>query len=293
MATFPFLETPFSDALTTMLSRALRAAKDAARNASKRPLPFPVLFTHVPKCGGISVDRAIRRRYRVGDPLRYEVLREVCMDLYGERTHEATVPHGRVMALYAVKRRAPYVPGHFPACKATIEQAKAAGYRLLTVLRDPYDRLVSTFVYHHVRMWELGFEEVPPLGEVHDRYRARFFEDVSSDRSLFRGSAYCGFFGGGSPDEVAAQIRRYDAVGRTSDMPAFEEQLRRLGLDIRIGHANKVHDRQAYADEAKELKRVFEAEDVKALAHEVCAFDYGVMRSLAWTQGVTAPPLPT
>lgn len=264
----------------------------AARGALRPRLPRPVLFTHIPKCGGISVDRAIRYRYRTGPTVHWVQTRDACRDLYGEATPDVVREPARVAGLVAVRQGVRYIGGHFPVGAATIREARAGGYLLITVLRDPYCRLVSSVVYNHVRHWELGLREVPEPGNVGRAYHDVLLTELLNGR--FTGT-FGSFFGGETPREVAERIGAYDVVGWTENMGAFEADLRTRGLDVEIGCANQIAARKRYAQQAAELRALFDEPAIAAAARQACAFDVAVVDALdgpSASLAVRASPMP-
>ena len=250
------------------------------RRLAKPRIPGRLLFTHVPKTGGSSVDMAIRRAYRIPPPAPdYEAVRKACIDLMSDGSFEATEESAMVLCHYAVQKEWPYVSGHFPTRPQTLTLAKDNGYTLATIIRHPVDRFISTYTYHYVRLWELGLETPPPLNKAEDRFRKCSHNDIQTD-VRFQGSAYQDLFGGTSAKEILGRINQYDVIGRTSNLKQMENDFRSFGFKVQIGHENKTSKIPKFSKHRKVLRSVLEAPEIQNIVRGHLEVDMCVFRQI-------------
>jgi hypothetical protein len=207
-----------------------------------------VVFHHVPKCGGTSVYRALRRHYfssyadfdlpsiycavealnpgRDEDWIRDETLRfretQLLCYLYGDRR---------------------CVAGHVRFSDPAFDRF-SPNYKFITTLREPVSLFDSTFFYNvtsREKRWKIETDVETFLATP----RARLF-----------GASYAHFYSGLPPDcdplsrevidRAKVNLAQFSVVGLTEDMPSFERRLRdALGIRLRIGHQNKARVTQA------------------------------------------------
>jgi len=190
---------------------------------------------------------------------------------------EATEESAMVLCHYALQKEWPFISGHFPVRPETLSLAKEKGYILATIVRHPVKRFISTYVYHYTRLWELGVEEPPPIEGAVDCFRDRFYDDIQND-VRFQGSAYRDLFGGESADEVVERMSRYDIVGATHRLTAMEDDFRVHGFNIRIGHANKTSELEAFHEHRRILREIFENPEIRDTIQDHVEVDMHIFR---------------
>lgn len=205
-------------------------------------VPQRVVFHHVPKCGGTSVGRALRKRYLLSQSTvtpessfrafeaftqgtdRQQMLVDV-LDLREQMMLHLLFEDIRCVSLHV--RFSEIAHNHF-----------SQNYKFVTVLREP----VSRFISHY--FWSFG------KPHAHARIDENFEDFLETEHAQRLGSTYGEFYSGLSKnsdmrsdsavDAAIENLRRFDAVGRLDDLGDFETQLRReLGVKISIGHENK------------------------------------------------------
>ena len=204
--------------------------------------PGPLVFHHVPKCGGTSVARALRMRYLPSQAtiLPNETQRVARLLSPGPEieTVERTL-HGirETMLLYLLERDIRCVAAHV-RFSATALEAHGADRAFVTVLREPTSRLLSHF------RWMRRHDA--PSGPEEEALHAF----LQAPRSARFGSFLVDFFAGNGADQHADieerlalaknNLARLHLVGFLDDLPGFERGLRELiGARIRIGHHNR------------------------------------------------------
>ena len=217
-------------------------AKSVHESILNKVTPQRVVFHHVPKCGGTSVGRALRKRYLLsqstvtpessfrafeaftGRSDRQQMLVDV-LDLREQMMLHQLFEDVRCVSLHVRFSEVAYA--HF-----------SENYKFVTVMREPVGRFISHY------FWSYG------KPHAHARIEESFDEFLETEHARRLGATYVEFYSGLSKesdmrseaaiDQAIMNLRRFDAVGRLDDLSDFEKQLRKeLGVKISIGHENK------------------------------------------------------
>lgn len=204
--------------------------------------PQPVVFHHVPKCGGTSVGRALRRRYLLSQATvipesSFRALEAFtgCSDR--EKLLVDVLDLREQMLLYLLYERVRCISAHVRFSR--IAHARFAGsYSFVTILREPVSRFVSNYRWSHGKP------------DAHARIEQSFEQFLDTPRARRLGATYVEFFSGlpkdsdfTSDEAIAAAIEtlgHLDAVGMLDDLDGFSQALEPLlGVRLRIGHENR------------------------------------------------------
>jgi len=228
-----------------------------------RVIPQRFVFHHVPKCGGTSVGRALRKRCILSQAT---VLPEASFRAYEAFTGATDTERMLVdvldlreqMLLYLMFADTRCVSAHVRFSEAAYAHF-AGRYKFITILREPVSRFLSNYAWSHGRTG------------AHAEIREEFDAFLETPRAARLGASYVEFFGGlpkeadlRAPSSIDAALRgleRFDIVGRLDDLAGFSGAIRReLGLRTRIGHENRAkgaHKGPRIADlSAAQLARV-------------------------------------
>ena len=215
---------------------------DFGKSLQQRAVDFHsgkrIVFHHVPKCGGTSVGRALRRAYLLSQGTvtpdasmkAFEAVRQGRPHLASADVSELR----EMMLLYMLYSDTRCVSAHIPFSDAAYRQF-ADRYLFVTLLRDPIDRFISNYYWSHQHPGGVG-------------HIAESLEDfLATPRARHLGSTYVRYFCGEpaadfTEQHVAAAIanlRRMDCVGFLDEVGAFAAALRRLtGKRIAVGREN-------------------------------------------------------
>jgi hypothetical protein len=218
---------------------------DTAKSARGRLLdwllPQRVVFHHVPKCGGTSVGRALRKRYLLSQATvtpesSFRAFEAFTGRSDRERMLVDVLDLREQMLLYLMFEDVRCVSLHVRFSE--IAYARFAGrYKFVTILREPVERFISHYFWSHGKP------------QAHARIEEDFARFLDTDRARRLGATYVEYYAGlpkdadiTSPAAVNAAIanlRRFDVVGRLDDLAGFQRDLRSaLGVRVSIGHEN-------------------------------------------------------
>jgi len=197
-----------------------------------------IVFHHIPKCGGTSVGRALRRAYILSQGT---VTPEASMKAFEAaregRPHQALGDVSKLremMLLYMLFSDVRCVSAHIPFSDAAYRRFSDR-YAFVTLLRDPVDRFISNYYWSHQHPGGVG-HIAEPLEDFLPTPRARHL-----------GSTYVRYFCGAPAEDFTAKhvdaaignLRRMDCVGFLDEVGRFAAALRQLtGKRINIGREN-------------------------------------------------------
>jgi hypothetical protein len=205
-------------------------------------MPQRVVFHHVPKCGGTSVGRALRKRFILSQATvvpesSFRAFKAFTGRDDRERMLIDVLDLREQMLLYLLYEDVRCVSLHVRFSNAAFQEFHDR-YKFVTILRDPVERFISH--YH----WSYG------KAHAHGRIDETFGAFLDTERARRLGASYVEYFAGlqkdsdlTTPEAIAAAIGnlgRMDVVGRLDDLPGFQAELRAaLGVGIKVGHENK------------------------------------------------------
>lgn len=249
------------------------SAKQLKRKAEAALLPQRFIFHHVPKCGGTSVGRALRKRYVMSQATVTPESSFRAFEAFTGRSDREqmlidVLDLREQMLLYLLYEDVRGVSLHVRYSQAAWERFGDT-YKLVTILREPVARFVSHFNWSHDKP------------EAHARIDEDFDAFLDTPRARRLGATYVEYFCGmakdaditSSPaiDAAIANLGKFAVIGNLSDMADFEAGIaRELRVKVKVAHENRI------AAERKRVTLRDLPDTVVQKVHDLCAPDIAV-----------------
>ena len=217
-------------------------AKAVRRSAADAVIPQRFVFHHIPKCGGTSVGRALRRRCLLSQATISPEASYRAFELFSTRNDREqmlidVLDFREQMLLYLMFEDVRGISAHVRFSEHAYDKFSGR-YKFITVLRHPVERFISNY------FWSAG------KPEAHGRIEEDLGAFLETDRARRLGATLVEYLCG-LPKEVAphsdeavaaaaGNLAKFDVVGDIADVADLELKLREaLGFRVSIGHENK------------------------------------------------------
>ena len=264
-------------------------AKAVRRSAIDAVVPQRLVFHHIPKCGGTSVGRALRRRYLLSQATVSPEASFRAFELFSGRDDREqmlidVLDLREQMLLYLMFEDVRGISAHVRFSEKAYHRFSER-YKFVTVLRDPVERFMS----HYFWAWNKA--------DAHGRIEEDFEAFLETDRARRLGATIVEYLCG-LPKEVAthseqavasaiANLAKFDVVGDIGNVAGLQIGLREaLGVKVSIGHENKARPTIKRASEA--LANTAARSRVEAL----CAPDMAVYAHFVASQAARTSEVP-
>ncbi|WP_424930563.1 sulfotransferase family 2 domain-containing protein [Amaricoccus tamworthensis] len=260
-------------------------AKLALSSINDLIMPNRVVYHHVPKCGGTSVGRALRKRFILNQATVVPESSFRAFESFSGRHDRQqmlidVLDLREQMMLYHMYENVHCVSLHVRFSEVAYTQFRDQ-YKFITILREP----ISRFISHY--LWSYG------KTDAHARIEEEFEDFLNTPRARRLGATYVEYFCGLPKEcDITAQaaikkaisnLKRMDVVGQLDNLELFERQLKQsLGVRIRIGHENKMRQPSSKKEEIMTPELVDRV-------RELCAPDLAVWRAIQKTSA--EPPI--
>ncbi|QDG54564.1 hypothetical protein FIV42_28615 [Persicimonas caeni] len=213
------------------------------RQSVTRPVEDRIFFVHLPKCGGKSIDKAIRRVVRavpgrrrgrivsLDEPATTRAADAMGVSVWDVRDH--------LQAFYLSQDDVHYLRGHFQVREDLMERY-AGEFAFVTVMREPVKRWISHYFFNRYKK------------DDHFRIEIGLEEFVETERARDLGQMYLRYFSGtgqveGSVgedkdvrDRARRNLERFELVGFLGELDDFRAKFeKRFGADLTTFKRNK------------------------------------------------------
>lgn len=225
-----------------------------------------VVFHHVPKCGGTSIERALRLRYAASYatfdlPPIYAAVESINPELDYDplETQAARFRETEMLSLLFQDTRC--ITGHV-YFSPLAHSLFGSNYYFVTTLREPVEFFVSFYFQMATstqKRWKIeeSFEAFleTDLAKLFGRFYALYFSGMGSTLADLDAE---------STERAKEHLGKFTVVGFVDDMPRFERRLcQALGVRLWIGHANR--------SKASQSERAALSADTRRRVEEVSA----------------------
>ena len=199
-----------------------------------------LFYIHLAKCGGTSVEKAIRMKYQTLDPRRDRRLHSV--EAVPARkavalTDIRNFDFREIMLLYYMARPSTLcVSGHFPFSQRAFDEF-SDDFKFVTLLRHPVKRWISQYFHHR-----FNDPSHPDKTELSPQ------EFVETEQARQFGATFVSSFQGppdpdGNIDKAIAEaiknLRQMHLVGRLEQLDQFAAEFKELfKVTLKIPHLN-------------------------------------------------------
>ena len=259
-----------------MFNSLLQRIKNTIHNGGLREKIF---FLHVPKCGGISIDEAIKSCYLTIDVRKDRLLvhhnsrasAKVGSIIYGlDYTYGSPKDFPEFnfkeeqLAYYMSIKKIKYISGHF-SFNDRVHREFGDEFKFITVLREPVKRCISAYFYTKYRRSDRWLIE------------SDLPEFLESDRGKMIGHEYVKFYGGARKDSnytsrhsienAKKNLLKFEIVGFLEYIDHFIKSFdKRFGVRLKVKRKNQSPVSDSY-------RRHFITEEVEEKIREVCKPD--------------------
>ena len=208
-----------------------------------------ILYIHIPKCGGNSIDSAFKKHFRPNSVFKEDSVASnkgaenyfknivssqqlsIENNFYLQKYREAILLYSMYLEKYY------YISGHFSFSDPVYDLFKNQ-YRFVTILRNPVKRFISEYFFNKYKQ-KLSFT----IEEGLDTF-------MNSPRGIEYGLKYVKMLSGFGENtdidlkdaipKAKENLAKFDVIGILEDLNIFEKQIKnKLDISLKIGHKNK------------------------------------------------------
>jgi|GEM_PF-1083447 len=252
-----------------------------------------VAFIHIAKCGGSSVDFALRSALASSGQRRIDKPATIVSSMAtfeGEintlegncKFSEHHAQHLHKILGYYLEQHWQYISGHVTINKELLERFKQE-YAFITILRDPVQRFISNYTFNKLTNKKAI---MLPNSLNTDNVIAEAKEILNSQRGWQMANSPTMYLTGRYPkdeedakvmqQEVANNLAQFKVVGFLDKLDKFAKDCQKLtGRDIDIGQRNTTEKLNSAEQQKVKalLKEFFNDKETKTLVNKLCQFE--------------------
>jgi hypothetical protein len=255
------------------------------RRIFKREKNIRVVFTHIPKCGGTSIDSAMRKLVgKVGQPRIEPVLLRRAFHLAASDRDdydfvEDSIEAYQFILSYHLSLQWQYISGHLPTKQKILSAFPQ--YSFVTMLRNPVDRWKSHYLYNKVSNDDPHVPPVKSETDVEREFETIVGADIGTQMGSLMTMMLSGKFVSGNRAHVAvseavSNLSHYKVVGFLDRMDQFVEDIESLtGKRLNVGELNTTQSRAKLIDDKlySKVKEMLKSKGCTRKIEELCAPD--------------------
>ncbi|WP_372767908.1 hypothetical protein [Pseudoalteromonas sp.] len=260
---------------------------------AKQPVKEKVAFIHIAKCGGISIDNALRAVFAqpgdkrlcretsiAGSLANYQSPIETLEDCCDFSEHHLL--HLQHVLKYFAQSNHSFISGHW-GVNSEILKAHAHKRDFITVLRDPESRLKSNYIFNKLSN---SLKIMPPNNINTDSVISEAKEIVFGRRGWQMANTQIAFIAGKYPKHLddakklqstfIDNLNHFKLVGFLEDLPSFKKQFyATYQKDVRIKKHNATSrlvdgTKQLMLDD---LRQFFDDKSTKRHLEKICSVE--------------------
>ena len=252
-----------------------------------------VAFIHIAKCGGSSVDFALRTALAAPGQRRIDKPSTIASSMAtfdGDiktladncKFSEHHAQHLHKILGYYLEQNWQYISGHVTINKELIERFKHE-YGFITILRDPVKRFISNYTFNKITNKK---SIMLPNSLTTDNIIQEAKEILNSKRGWQMANSPTMYLTGRYPtdkadakamqQEVASNLAQFKVIGFLDNLDKFSNDCQKLtGREIDIGQRNTTEklNRPEQSKVKLLLKEFFNDKETKILINELCQFE--------------------
>jgi hypothetical protein len=212
-------------------------------NQFKGGIKGKICFIHTHKCGGTSIDAAIRLHYKDIDMRKDRYLVTIdseastnAISYYNQEPNTIYKFREQLLLYYMNIKNVKYISGHFYFCERAYLDFQDE-YAFVIVLRNPVDRWISHYLFNRYKEDSFG------------KINSSLQECLQSEFGKHNGSEYVQYIGGISESgdyfsddaikRAKNNLNKFDIVGCLEYKNDFIEQFfRRFGVKLNLDRRN-------------------------------------------------------
>lgn len=293
--TFPtttmLLKLPARLAPSQKSSKVIDSLILRANNSFRHPLHQKIFFLHIDKCGGTSINQAIKSCYLYLDITKDRNLAHLNSigsfiaaktssgkaDFPPDEQDDYTVLKFRenILLYYMSQSHINFISGHFSFSEMAYQHFHSQ-YAFITILREPVARWISSYYYNRYKSWQ------------HRKINLEINEYLETELGRSHGYEYVKFLGGPNQEEdyssphaisrTKENLHKFSIVGCLEHQEDFIDRFnKKFGRKLNIGFTNrspkpKSGTKPAVTEEIKEKIRAICKPDIEVYRYAIDNF---------------------